>query len=87
MKNLYEKKEGILYDLYCLEADKMWSFVGNKGNKQWIWLVMNTANRQIIGFHIGGSGNQTLKFFLTRYLLFSKQMPYFSLIFGMVTTY
>ena len=61
MKNLYETKEGILYELYRLEADEMWSFVGNKGNKQWIWLVMNTANRQIIGFHIGGRGQADAK--------------------------
>lgn len=31
----------------------MWSFVGKKSNKQWIWLAMNTANRQIIGLHVG----------------------------------
>jgi insertion element IS1 protein InsB len=61
MQNLYEKKEGVLYDLYRLEADEMWSFVGNKGNKQWIWLVMNTANRQIIGFHIGGRAQADAK--------------------------
>lgn len=34
----------------------MWSFVGSKANKQWIWLVMHTANRQIIAFHVGGRG-------------------------------
>jgi IS1 family transposase len=54
MKHLYEKKEGVLYELYRFEADEMWSFVGNKENKQWIWLVMNTANRQIVSFHVGG---------------------------------
>jgi IS1 family transposase len=56
MKNLYETKEGILYELFRFEADEMWSFVGNKNNKQWIWLVMNTANCQIIAFHVGGRG-------------------------------
>jgi insertion element IS1 protein InsB len=34
----------------------MWSFVGNKANKQWIWLVINTDNRQIVAFHVGGRG-------------------------------
>lgn len=53
-RNLYAKKEGVLYRVYRCEADEMWSFVGNKGNKQWIWLVMNTANRQILAFHVGG---------------------------------
>jgi IS1 family transposase len=61
MEQLHETKEGILYELYRFEADEMWTgppggFVRNKGNKQWIWLVMNTANRQIIACHVGGRG-------------------------------
>lgn len=36
----------------------MWSFVGNKKHKQWIWLVMNTANRQIIAVHLGGRSKE-----------------------------
>lgn len=54
LNQLYETKEGVLYELYRFEADEMWSFVQNKANKQWIWLIMNTANRQIIAFHVGG---------------------------------
>lgn len=57
MKHLYEKKGSVLYELYRFEADEMWSFVGNKDNKQWIWLVMNTANRQI---HVGGRSQETI---------------------------
>ncbi len=26
-------------EIVCLEADELWSFVQNKANKQWIWLV------------------------------------------------
>ena len=26
-------------EIICLEADELWSFVQNKANKQWIWLV------------------------------------------------
>jgi IS1 family transposase len=66
MKNLYETKASILYELFRFEADSMWSFVGNKDNKQWIWLVMNTANRQIIAFHVGGRGMEDAQ------LLFNK---------------
>lgn len=58
MRNLYEKKEGVLYELYRFEADEMWSLVGNKENKPWIGLAMNTANRQIIAFHVGGRGKE-----------------------------
>jgi len=66
MRNLYEKKEGILYEFFRLEADEMWSFVGNKANKQWIWLIMNTANRQIIAFHIGGRGREDAEILLAK---------------------
>lgn len=54
LRDIYEKNDGILYEVFRCEADEMWSFVGKKSNKQWIWMVMNTANRQIIGFHVGG---------------------------------
>ena len=58
MNNLYEQKETILHRVFRFEADEMWSFVGNKKNKQWIWLVMNTENRQIVAFHVGGRGQE-----------------------------
>ena len=32
----------------------MWSFVGNKGNKQWIWLALDADTREIVGVHVGG---------------------------------
>ena len=31
------KKRGKL----TIQCDEMWSFVGNKGNKQWIWLAID----------------------------------------------
>ena len=31
----------------------MWSFVDNKGNKQWIWLAMDEKTREIVGVYIG----------------------------------
>lgn len=58
MRGLYEKKEGILYEVYRCEADEMWTFVGKKKNKKWLWMVMNTANRQIVAFHVGGRGKK-----------------------------
>jgi insertion element IS1 protein InsB len=35
------------------EADEMWSFVQKKVNKQWLWLAMDAATRQVIAFHMG----------------------------------
>ena len=36
----------------------MWSFVGNKRNKQWIWLAMDRESREIVGAHIGSRDEQ-----------------------------
>ena len=31
----------------------MWSFVFNKGNKQWIWLALEVKTREIVGVYVG----------------------------------
>ena len=36
-----------------IECDELWSFVGNKGNKQWLWLALNQDTREIVGVYIG----------------------------------
>ncbi len=41
-----------------LELDEMWSFVGSKENKQWIWLAIDRETKQIVGFHIGSRTKQ-----------------------------
>jgi IS1 family transposase len=28
------------FEILCLEANEMWSFVERKTNKQWIWLIL-----------------------------------------------
>ncbi len=35
------------------ECDEIWSFVGNKGNKQWIWLAKDKDTGEICGACIG----------------------------------
>lgn len=67
----------MLCALYRCEADEMWSFVGNKENKQWLWLVMNTANRQIIAFHVGGRGQEDAKQLLEKVPLVFRQHAVF----------
>ena len=37
------------------------SFVGNKGNKQWIWLALDVETREIVGVHIGDRSEQGAK--------------------------
>lgn len=36
-----------------IECDEVWSFVGNKENKYWIWLAIDRETRQIVGVYIG----------------------------------
>jgi hypothetical protein len=36
-----------------LEGDEAWSFVGNQGNKQWLWLALDRRTRELVGVQIG----------------------------------
>lgn len=54
MNELYSKERGVRVEYYGIQLDEMWTFVGNRENKQWLWLALNPINRQIIAFHIGG---------------------------------
>lgn len=39
----------------------MWSFVGNKGNKQWIWLALDAKTREIVGVFIGDRSREAAR--------------------------
>ena len=47
--------------LHRLEAemDELWSFVGAKANRQWVWIAMDATTRQIIAFHVGDRSGQS----------------------------
>lgn len=36
-----------------LEMDELWSFVGHKGQKCWIWVALCRRTRQIVAFYVG----------------------------------
>ena len=36
-----------------IQCDELWSFVNNKGNKQWVWLALDATTREIVGVYIG----------------------------------
>lgn len=36
-----------------IQCDELWSFVGNKQNKHWIWLAIDQDTREIVGVYIG----------------------------------
>ena len=35
--------------IQCVE---LWLFVGNKDNKQWIWLALDVNRREIVEIHV-----------------------------------
>lgn len=43
------------------EVDELWSFVGRKANKQWVWLALDKQTRQIIAFHVGDRSKDSAK--------------------------
>lgn len=45
----YAQKKGRL----TIQCDEMWSFVGNKDNKQWIWLAIDELTAELVGVHVG----------------------------------
>jgi insertion element IS1 protein InsB len=44
-----------------VQMDELWSFVDDKGNKQWVWLAIDVTTREIVGCYIGDrSGNSAI---------------------------
>ena len=41
------------------EGDELWSFVGTKANRQWVWIAMDALTRQILAFHVGDRSRQS----------------------------
>lgn len=52
-----QKKTGKL----TMQLDEIWSFVGGKRNKQWIWLALDADTREIVGVYIGSRCRNSAK--------------------------
>ncbi len=52
--------EVILHRLEA-EMDELWSFVGKKANRHWVWIAMDATTRQVIAFHVGDRSGQSAK--------------------------
>ena len=52
-----QKKLGKL----TIQLDEMWSFVGNKQHKKWIWLAIDADTREIVGAYIGDRSRRSAK--------------------------
>jgi len=57
VNQLYSKEPGVSVQYYGIQLEEMGTFVGNKKNKQWLWLALNPVNRQITAFDVGGRGS------------------------------
>ncbi len=42
-----------------MEMDELWSFVGSKQHKQWVWLAIDRQTREVLGFAIGDRSQAT----------------------------
>ena len=36
-----------------LQCDELWSFVGQRRNKVWLWLAMDADTREVVAVHVG----------------------------------
>jgi len=54
-----ESREGL--QIIGFQADEMWSFVGAKQRKAWIWVVYDPHRTKVICFHIGGRGKASAR--------------------------
>lgn len=76
-------------ELHCAEADEIWSFVGAKDCKEWVWLAIERRSRLVVGFHIGGrdeEGALGLKLsinpeLLDKTLIFADDFPSYQSVF------
>lgn len=44
-----------------LALDEMWSFVGHKGRKRWLWVALCRRTRQVVAYVIGDRSSRTCR--------------------------
>ena len=49
--------------VFGIQADELWSFVGEKSKKRWIWVAYEPVSKLIVAHHIGGRGKKAAKKF------------------------
>ena len=74
------------FEVFVLEADELWSFVGNKKNDQWLWLAMHSKTRQILAFHVGKRNKASGEALMNKLPEDLKKKPTFILINSQLTT-
>ena len=63
IQTLPELKESLLPATVddVLELDEMWSFVGKRNQKRWLWIALCRRTRQVVAFVIGNRSAKTCR--------------------------
>jgi insertion element IS1 protein InsB len=43
------------------EVDELWSFVGRRADKQWLWLAFDPQTRQVVAFYVGDRSRESAR--------------------------
>lgn len=73
-------------EVAVLELDEQWSYVGNKKNKQWLWLVFHSESRQVLAMHVGKRNKLSAETLLKKIPDDLKKKACFTLITSQCTT-
>ena len=65
------------FEVATLELDEQWSYIGNKKNPQWLWLVFHSATRQVLAMHIGKRDKASAECLLAKLPEDIKKKPFF----------
>lgn len=73
-------------EVAVVELDEQWSYVGNKANQQWLWLVLHSKTRQVLAMHVGKRTRASAETLLNKLPEDLKKKPYFLQIGSLCTT-
>lgn len=74
------------FEVAVIELDEQWSYVGNKKNKQWLWLAFHSASRQVLAMHVGKRDRRSAEVLLSKLPEDLKKKPSFIQISSQSTT-
>ena len=73
-------------EVVTVELDEQWSYIQNKKNQQWLWLVFHSATRQVLAMHVGKRTRKSAEILLGKLPEDLKKKPSFTQIASQCTT-
>lgn len=73
------------FEVAIFELDEQWSYVGNKKNPTWLWLVFHSKTRQVLAMHVGKRNKQAAEALLAKMPEDLKKKPSFTQISSLST--